>query len=123
MTLRSAPAWVKSWERYSVVLVIAMWIAARALGLRFLGWGTGYDVNLYAQYGQQFGSGSGPYTDFHPEYPPGALPIFLVPLLWGGSANYARAFAAEMACFDLAAAVLVLRTGFAPCLSRFSTFS
>jgi hypothetical protein len=29
--------------------------------------------------------------------------------LWGGAANYARAFAAEMACFDLAAAVLVLR--------------
>jgi Glycosyltransferase family 87 len=84
-------------------------MAVRALQLHFLGWGTGYDVGLYAQYGQQFGSGAGAYTEFHPEYPPGALPIFLVPLLWLGSANYARAFAVEMACFDLAAAVLVLR--------------
>jgi Glycosyltransferase family 87 len=109
MTLRGAPAWAKSWERYSVVLVIAVWLGVRALGVHFLGWGSGYDVGLYAQYGQQFGSGAGAYTEFHPEYPPGALPIFLIPLLWSGSADYTRAFAVEMACFDLAAAVLVLR--------------
>jgi hypothetical protein len=109
MSLGGAPAWAKTWERYSVVLVIAMWLAIRALGVTYLGWGSGYDVNLYAQYGAQFGSGASAYTDFHPEYPPGALPIFLFPLLWGGSANYARSFAMEMACFDLAAAVLVLR--------------
>jgi hypothetical protein len=108
MSLRGAPAWAKSWERYSVLVVIALWLAIRALGLHFLGWGTGYDVSLYAQYGQQLGSGAAAYTEFHPEYPPGALPIFLIPLLWGGPANYTRAFAAEMACFDLAAAVLVL---------------
>src|SRR5689334_1676712 len=109
MISRGAPAWAKDWERSSVVLVIVAWAAARALGIHFLGWGTGYDVNLYAQYGSQFGSGGAPYVEFHPEYPPGALPIFLMPLLWGGSANYGRAFAAEMACFDLAAAVLALR--------------
>ena len=109
MSLRGAPAWARGWERYSVVLVIATWLAARALGIHFLGWGTGYDVNLYAQYGQQFGSGAAPYTEFHPEYPPGALPVFLIPLLFGGSANYTRWFAIEMACFDLAAAVLALR--------------
>ncbi len=109
MTLRGAPAWVKSWERYSVVLVIAVWAAVRWFQVHFFGWGSGYDVGLYAQYAQQFGSGAAAYTDFHPEYPPGALPIFLIPLLWGGAANYTRAFAAEMACFDLAAAVLVLR--------------
>jgi hypothetical protein len=109
MSVRGAPAWVKAWERYSVALVIAMWVAIRALGVHFLGWGTGYDVTLYAQYGQQFGSGAAPYVAFHPEYPPGSLPIFLVPLLWGGSTDYTRAFAIEMACFDLACAVLVLR--------------
>jgi hypothetical protein len=109
MSLRGAPAWVKHWERYSVVLVVAAWIVVRALQVRFLGWGTGYDVSLYAQYGRQFGSGAAPYTEFNPEYPPGALPIFLLPLLWGGAADYTRAFAIEMACFDLASAVLVLR--------------
>src|SRR5262245_49391868 len=108
MTLR-APAWASGWERYSVVLVLAAWAAARAVGGHFLGWGTCFDANLYAQYGQQFGSGAAPYVEFHPEYPPGALPIFLFPLLWGGAANYTRSFAIEMAGFDLAAAILALR--------------
>src|SRR6185295_10225056 len=97
------------WERLSLLLVIALWALVRVLQTSYLGWGTGFDVGLYQQYGHQWGSGSAAYTEFAPEYPPGALPIFLLPLLWGGPANYARAFAYEMACFDLLACIMVLK--------------
>ncbi len=76
--------------------------------LTWAGWGTGNDVRLYLRYAQRWGSGSAPYLDFHPEYPPGALPTFLAPYLVQGSHEYARAFAAEMALFDLVALLLVV---------------
>ncbi|HMJ56664.1 MAG TPA: glycosyltransferase family 87 protein [Polyangiaceae bacterium] len=99
-----------SWERFSGLLVLALWGIARAVQVKYLGTGVGFDVGLYQQYAHQFGSGAGAYVDFQPEYPPGALPVFLLPLLWGGAVGYAKAFAAEMACFDLAACLLVFFT-------------
>ena len=73
-----------------------------------LGWGTGFDPDWYLHYAQQWQSGSA-YVASQPEYPPGAFPIFLLPLLVGGAARYRLVFAIEMACFDLAACVLVLK--------------
>src|SRR5262249_35868885 len=107
--MSGARSWVSgpTWGRLSVLSVVAFWWIVRSLQGKYLGEGTGFDVNLYQQYAQQWGSGAGAYVDFHPEYPPGALPIFLVPLLVGGAADYVRAFAKEMACFDLASALLV----------------
>src|SRR6185436_17560496 len=107
MNARPADVFGKHGERFLVVLPIAFWFVVRTLQLKYLGGGTGFDVGLYQQYAQQWGSGAGAYVDFHPEYPPGALPIFLLPLLAGGGADYAHSFAQEMRLFDLAACVLV----------------
>ena len=99
-----------SWERLAGFLLLVVWGLARAAQVKYLGTGVGFDVGLYQQYAQQFGNGAGPYVDFQPEYPPGALPVFLLPLLWGGTVGYVKAFAYEMACFDLAACWLVFYT-------------
>ena len=95
-------------ERHAVALVVVFWVLVRALQVRFLGWGTGSDPDLFLRYAQQWLGGRA-YTAFQPEYPPGAFPVFLLPLLVGGAANYPRMFATEMACFDLATCVLVLK--------------
>lgn len=89
-------------------MVVVFWIIVRALQLRVLGWGTGFDPDWYLHYAQQWLSGSA-YLASQPEYPPGAFPIFLLPLLVGGAARYRLMFAIEMACFDLATCVLVLK--------------
>jgi hypothetical protein len=98
--------------RYFALAALA-WLLVRASQLLLLGWGTGNDVYLYLHYAQQWGSGAAPYVDFHPEYPPGALPPFLLPFLiaGGGGEEYPRAFAGEMALFDLATLWLVLAWG------------
>ena len=82
------------------VAAIAAWVIVRYLQLKYAGPGIGYDSGLYQSYARSWGAGGTPYVDFHPEYPPGALPIFLLPLLMGGP-DYARNFAIEMAAFDL----------------------
>jgi len=52
------------------------------------------DVPVYQHYAELMRSGQVPYRDFAVEYPPAALPVFLVPayLPW----SYATAFAVEM---------------------------
>ena len=97
-----------TWERLSVVLAVDFCVLVRVLQVRFLGWGTGSEPGLFLHYAQQWVAGSA-YSGFQPEYPPGAFPVFLFPLLVGGAANYQRMFAIEMACFDLVACVLVLK--------------
>jgi hypothetical protein len=82
------------------------WVVVRYIQLTYAGPGTGYDVGLYHGYARSWASGGVPYVDFQPEYPPGALLVFLLPLFW--TADYARSFAIEMALFDLAACLVVV---------------
>ena len=110
MSVPGSQASTRSWERATVFLVLALWVLVRATQVKYLGTGVGFDVGLYQQYAQQFGSGAAPYVDFQPEYPAGALPVFLLAHLWAGPANFATGFAIEMACFDLTACLLVLFT-------------
>ncbi|MET0592435.1 MAG: glycosyltransferase family 87 protein [Polyangiaceae bacterium] len=110
MSGRSSLGSNPSWERASVVLIVFVWALVRALQYKYFGTGVGFDVGLYQQYAQQFGSGAAPYVEYQPEYPAGSLPVFLLALLWQGSQNYAVGFAAEMACFDFAACLLVFFT-------------
>ena len=39
------------------------------------------DIPVYETYGNAMEDGSVPYRDFRPEYPPGALPVFVLPAL------------------------------------------
>ncbi len=94
----------------SALAICGIWLAIRYYQTTHWGWGTGYDVGMYQGYARQWGSGAAPYVSFHPEYPAGALLVFLVPHLFAGAAGYAHYFALEMACFDLLACFLVLRT-------------
>jgi hypothetical protein len=89
------------------VAAVAAWVVVRYLQLKYAGPGIGHDTGLYQSYARSWGSGATPYLDFRPEYPPGALPIFLVPHLMGGP-DYARNFAIEMAAFDLATCLVVV---------------
>jgi len=72
------------------------------------------DTGLYEQYGDEIVHGSVPYRDFHLEYPPGALPVFILPSLGHGGdrAAYDRWFDRLMAllgCIAIAGAALALR--------------
>ena len=40
-----------------------------------------WDVPLYQSFGDRMTDGEVPYRDFRVEYPPGALPAFLIPSL------------------------------------------
>ena len=77
-----------------------------------------WDVPLYQSFGDRMADGAVPYRDFRVEYPPGALPAFLLPSLVApdgdpvyepelndAARGYARAFAALMTAL-LAATVL-----------------
>ena len=77
-----------------------------------------WDVPLYQSFGDRMADGAVPYRDFRIEYPPGALPAFLLPSLVApdgdpvyepelndAARGYARAFAALMTAL-LAATVL-----------------
>jgi hypothetical protein len=82
-----------------------------------------WDMPVYAGHGERITRGDVPYRDFRPEYPPGALPWFVIPALDAVSGDdtgrvwapveeisdtawrYARAFAALMVLAGLAAIV------------------
>ena len=80
----------------------------RAAQIKYLGWGSGYDVGLYQSYARSWASGAAPYVGFAPEYPPGALYLFLVPYLFANGEDYSHAFAYEMGLLDLASCLLVV---------------
>jgi uncharacterized membrane protein len=56
------------------------------------------DTPIYERYGAEMDDGRVPYRDFAVEYPPGALPVFLIPALGEpGSNTYRLRFEALMA--------------------------
>jgi uncharacterized membrane protein len=63
------------------------------------------DWPTYEAYGDQMKAGAVPYRDFAVEYPPGALPVFGLPSLLGGS--YAATFAWVMAACGVALVLVV----------------
>jgi hypothetical protein len=72
------------------------------------------DTGLYEKYGDAMASGQLPYRDFRLEYPPGALPVFVLPSLGheGDRNAYDRWFDRLMAlcgCIAIVGAALVLR--------------
>jgi hypothetical protein len=111
MTGTSGVGWrkVDAWlTPVLLVATVALWYGVRQLQIHYAGWGTGYDVNVYQNYAQQWGAGRAPYVEFQPEYPPGALVIFLAPLLFGGQGDYHPNFSLWMGLFDLTSCLLVL---------------
>jgi Glycosyltransferase family 87 len=63
------------------------------------------DTPVYREYGEAMAAGEVPYRDFEVEYPPGALPTFLLPTL-GSAEQYDAIFEALM--LICAAALLAL---------------
>lgn len=86
-----------------------------AAGLFLVAWGLVHrwfwahgaivDWPTYKAYGDQMKAGAVPYRDFAVEYPPGALPAFVVPSLVGGS--YATTFAWLMAACGVTLVLVV----------------
>jgi hypothetical protein len=79
-----------------------------------LGRGQITDTGTYQSYGDAAARGAVPYRDFQLEYPPGALPVFILPSLGheGDRAAYDRWFDREMAvcgCLALLGTALCLR--------------
>lgn len=70
-----------------------------------------YDVTIYFAYASRIViRGDVPYRDFAVEYPPLAIPFFVLPRLFTGDLDtYRRAFAAEMFAANAVAVGLVVR--------------
>ncbi len=64
------------------------------------------DVGVYQDYGERMAGGEVPYRDFDLEYPPAALPVFLLPAL-GEAGDYETLFQALMLACGCAAVALV----------------
>jgi hypothetical protein len=66
------------------------------------------DTPIYERYGEAMTEGQVPYRDFALEYPPAALPVFLLPALGeGDSGDYERRFEGLMAALGVACVLLV----------------
>ncbi|MBA2384159.1 MAG: hypothetical protein H0V68_05790, partial [Actinobacteria bacterium] len=92
--------------------------AALAAGLFLVSWGVLHrgwyaedeivDIPVYAEYGNAIEGGGVPYRDFRPEYPPGALPAFVVPaLLSDDEQGFRDVFEWLMAACGVACVLLV----------------
>jgi hypothetical protein len=92
-----------------------------AAGIFFLSWGLlhyGFytrhlliDTPVYERYGDAMADGQVPYRDFAVEYPPAALPAFVVPSLFAAPGDlpaYRRVFETLMALCGAALAALVV---------------
>ena len=85
-------------RRVDPAFAVAATLVAAALFL--VGWGVlhrGFfaedrivDTPVYERYGTAMADGELPYRDFAVEYPPGALPVFLIPALGGPSSETFR---------------------------------
>ena len=65
------------------------------------------DTTLYEEFGTRVLDGAIPYRDFSLEYPPGALPVFVLPAL---APDYATAFKLLMALVGAAAVAVCVAT-------------
>jgi len=90
------------------VPVLVAWAVLRQIQVSVASGGFGNDVVEYFGYARAWVEGKAPYVDFQVEYPPGALLLFLLPLLVGGRERYVKSFITEMALFDLLTLLLVL---------------
>jgi Glycosyltransferase family 87 len=69
------------------------------------------DTPIYERYGEAMTRGAVPYRDFAVEYPPAALPVFLVPALGSsGGGAYKRRFEGLLAGLGVACVLLVAAT-------------
>ena len=95
--------------------------AAAAAALFLLSWavlhtawyddGEIVDIPVYASYGNAIEDGAVPYRDIRPEYPPGALPAFIVPaLLSQDDHGFRDVFEGLMALFGVATVLLAAVT-------------
>lgn len=113
---------------WAVPVAAALVFAALALGATAVVEWSGQevvDLALYRTYGERLAGGLLPYRDFRVEYPPGALPAFLLPaLLTSGDDAYRWVFAASMALAGslgvLLLAVALRRLGRPPALERWT---
>ncbi len=91
--------------------------AVAAAALFLLGWGVLHtawyddgeivDIPVYERYGSAIENGAVPYRDIRPEYPPGALPVFVLPaLLSDDEEEYRELFEWLMAACGAALVVL-----------------
>ena len=67
------------------------------------------DTPVYQRYGEAMTAGQVPYQDFRPEYPPAALPAFLLPAL-GPSSDYRTLFEILMLACGMGIVALVAAT-------------
>ena len=67
------------------------------------------DTPVYERYGEAMTAGQVPYRDFQPEYPPAALPAFLLPAL-GPSGDYRTRFEILMLACGMGIVALVAAT-------------
>ena len=67
------------------------------------------DTPVYQRYGEAMTAGQVPYRDFRPEYPPAALPAFLLPAL-GPSDDYRTLFEILMLACGMGIVALVAAT-------------
>ncbi|HET6643042.1 MAG TPA: glycosyltransferase 87 family protein, partial [Gaiellaceae bacterium] len=66
------------------------------------------DTPVYQRYGESMTDGRMPYRDFRVEYPPGALPVFVLPALGaGGSERYRHRFEGLLVSLGVACVLLV----------------
>jgi hypothetical protein len=103
-----------AWAALVVVALCLFVLSWSLLHHGSLGRGQITDTGTYQSYGDAVARGAVPYRDFKLEYPPGALPVFILPSLGheGDRAAYDRWFDREMAlcgCLALLGTALCLR--------------